>query len=91
MTIQTVPLQVEKFEETHAHRMRVIDKTGDLKFVWDSENEDEIKTIRNIFDEKKKEGYKAYAVKKDGSPGTQIFKFQPESEKIILVPPMRGG
>lgn len=66
-------------------------KQGDLKVIWDSENEDEVKLAENQFDEAKKKGFLAFKVKKSGNKGEQIEKFDPDSEKIIMTPPIAGG
>lgn len=66
-------------------------KLGDLKFTWDSENEDEVELAEKQFDEAKKKGFLAFKVKKDGSKGKQIEKWDPDAEKIIMIPPIAGG
>ena len=69
----------------------VLNHEGDTKLIWDSENKVETKAARNMFDELKDKGYSAFAVKKDGEKGDRLTKFDPEEEKIIMAPPMRGG
>ena len=49
--------------------MRVIDATGDTKVIWDSGNRDEVKAARDTFEQLKKKGHIAYAVKKGGDKG----------------------
>ena len=72
--------------------LRVLDPSkGDIKLVWDSENEDEVELAEKQFDEAKKKGFLAFKAKKDGSKGKQITEFDPESEKIIMTPPIAGG
>lgn len=66
-------------------------KEGDLKLIWDSENEDEVELAKHQFDEAKEKGFLAFKAKKDGSKGKQIEKFDPESERIIMTPPIAGG
>lgn len=73
------------------HVMRVIDDTGDTKIMWDRSREPEVDNARDTFNKMKKKGYKAYSVKKDGTPGEIIEEFDPEAEKIIMAPQMRGG
>lgn len=72
--------------------MSVMGREGDVKTVWNPDNEEEVEAARKQFDDlvgKKK--FLAFAVKKDGEKGEQIKKFDPEAGKIILVPPMQGG
>ena len=64
---------------------------GDTKLIWNSRNADETENARRTFDDLKKKGFAAFAVKRDGEKGEQIFKFDAEAEKIIMVPQMRGG
>jgi len=66
-------------------------KQGDLKVIWDSENEDEVELAERQFDEAKEKGFLAFKVKKDGGKGQQIKEFDPDSEKIIMIPPIAGG
>jgi len=71
--------------------MRILDMTGDTKLIWDAENEDEVDSAKRTFKELTAKGYGAYLVKKDGKPGEKVTKFDPEAEKLILVPVMAGG
>jgi hypothetical protein len=71
--------------------MKRIDNSGDTKIKWDPKKRVEVKVAEASFNELTKEGYKAYAVKSDGSKGKEIKKFDPDEEKIIMVPPMVGG
>lgn len=72
-------------------QIRVMDHTGDTKIIWDSEKPAEVEAARKTFDELTGKKYKAYSVKKDGEQGEIITKFDPNAEKIILAPQMRGG
>lgn len=71
--------------------MRVLDHTGDTKIIWDSENRTEVEHARKTFDELAAKGFSAFSVKKDGEKGSRLSKFDPEEEKMILVPALRGG
>jgi len=70
---------------------RLDPKLGDLKLIWDPENEDEVELAQKQFDEAKEKGFLAFKVKKDGETGKQIKKFDPDAEKIIMTPPIAGG
>ena len=65
---------------------------GDTKIIWDLENPDEVAAARRTFDDlvgcKK---YAAFSVTKKGDQDEKIKKFDPNLEKIILVPPIAGG
>lgn len=71
--------------------LRVMDRTGDTKTIWDKDNATEVEVARETFAKLKKKGYLAYRVKKDGEKGEVIKEFDPDAEKIILAPPMAGG
>lgn len=73
------------------NEMEVLDTTGHTKTTWDSENSDEIAAARGQFDVLTKRGYKAFRVKRDGSEGEPMKSFDPDAEKMILVPPVQGG
>ena len=72
--------------------MAVMNETGDKKTIWDRTNSVEVAAARAEFDHFKKAGYMAYSVTgKDGSRGQVMGAFNPEAERIIFAPPMRGG
>ena len=72
--------------------MHIMDpKLGDLKVVWDSENEAEVQLAKKQFNDAIKKEFTAYRAKKDGSKGKKIEKFDPEAERIIMVPPVVGA
>lgn len=71
--------------------LAVMDYTGDTKLIWDADNEVEVKAARELFDKLKKENYLAYSVRRNGKQDELIRKFDPDLEKIIMVPPVIGG
>ena len=71
--------------------MRVIDRTGDTKIIWDAYEKAEVKVARDTFNKLTKEGYTAFMVKRDGEPGKVLKRFDPDAEKIILSPALAGG
>ena len=71
--------------------LAVLNHKGDVKTIWDSENEDEVNAARKQFDELREKGFLAYKVDKSGDKGSVIRKFDPNAEAIILAPPMVGG
>jgi hypothetical protein len=72
--------------------MSVMDpKEGDIKTIWDRNNSDEVEAARAQFKKMTDKGFLAYTVKKSGRKGDQIHEFDPDAEKIILTPPVRGG
>ncbi len=72
-------------------QLRQLSRKGDVNISWDSENETEVSAAKKIFDEKIKEGWAAFAEKKLGGKGDRIRTFDPDAERIVLVPPIAGG
>jgi hypothetical protein len=65
---------------------------GDDRIVWDRRFLDQVKEAAQKFDELIKEGFKAFLVRKDGKKSErQMFRFDPNAEEIIMVPPLTGG
>jgi len=71
--------------------LAIMNGSGDTKLIWDSENEDEVENAKETFNKLTKKGYAAFSVSKRGDKDEIIKKFDPNAEKIILVPPMVGG
>lgn len=72
--------------------MAVVNETGDKKTIWDRTDAVEVEAARKEFDHFKSKGYMAYKVKdKDGKRGEVMQAFDPDAERIIFAPPMRGG
>lgn len=73
--------------------MAVMDRSGDLKVIWDKNNPDEVEAARKQFEElTSKKRFLAYRVEgKKGEKGEVIRTFDPDAERIILAPPMVGG
>jgi len=72
--------------------MAILDRTGDTKLIWDCESKDEVDNARETFNRLRKKGYLAYkVVGKEGNKGEQIHEFDPDAERIILSPAMKGG
>ena len=74
-----------------AREMDVMDPTGHTKTTWDSDNAKEVEGARSLFDALTSKGFKAFRVKKDGGEGEPMKKFDPDAERMILVPPVEGG
>lgn len=70
--------------------LRILGKGGDVKMSWNSENEKEVTAAREMFEKKIKEGWTAFK-EKLGIKGEKTKIFDPDAEKIVLVPPITGG
>jgi hypothetical protein len=71
-------------------KLVILGGTGDLKVSWDIGNEKEIAVAKEIFERRTKEGWTAFR-EKYGSKGEKIKIFDPEAERIVLVPQISGG
>ena len=72
--------------------IHTLDNSGDTRLMWSSDNEDEIKAARDLFRSLKAKQYTAYRAEgKEGKKGEVITEFDPEAERIIMVPRQVGG
>jgi hypothetical protein len=71
--------------------MRIMGGSGDTKVMWDSEQEAEVENARRTFNDLRGRGYAAFAVRTSGEKGRQVTEFDPEAEKLIMVPQIAGG
>lgn len=71
--------------------MRVLGAEGDTKHIWDSENEDQVKAAKKLYDELTGKNYVAFQVDKKGEKGEKMKEFDKYAEKMILVPMIKGG
>ena len=72
--------------------MRVMGTKGDTRITWDADNAEEVASAKRTWDDlvgKKK--FKGFSVNRKGDPGTELKAFDPDAEKLIIVPPMAGG
>lgn len=79
-------------EEALMGEMRILSSEGDSKIVWDVKKSAEIEAAETQFDMLVGEkNYQAYYVGKTGKKSGKMKKFDPDAEKMILVPPIVGG
>lgn len=71
--------------------LAILDSSGDTRLQWDPGNSSEVKHARDQFDSFRKKGYAAFKVSKSGGQGEQIDSFDPNVQRLILIPPMVGG
>lgn len=84
---------VEDIEVPEGHGLiSTLDRSGDVRHMWDKDNEDEVESARKLFDDLTGKGHIAYrAVGKRGSQGEVIREFDPDAERIIMVKQLVGG
>jgi hypothetical protein len=77
------------------HFMNILDQTGHTSYGWDADNSVEVELARDAFNAALKRGYHAFRVTegKDGEPrrGERMTTFDPEAEKMMLMPQLQGG
>lgn len=78
------------------HVMNILDQTGHTSHGWDPDNAVEVGIAKAAFDEAIKKGYRAFHVEEDdkGGPekkGRPMTQFNPDAEKMILMPQLQGG
>jgi hypothetical protein len=72
--------------------MRIIDGSGDQHVEWDVEETETVVKASKMFDELLKTyPYTAFSVDPKTKDSEQIYKFDPDAETIVLVPPLQGG
>ena len=71
--------------------MDIPDATGHTTHQWDPGNDDEVALARSAFDEATKRGYRAFRVEGKGRQGERLESFDPDAEKMLLVPQLKGG
>lgn len=81
----------EQTEQVEKAEMRWLSEKGDTKIIFDPENDEEADAAEKQFDSLIKKGFTAYKVKKDGSQGKKISKFDRSAGRMILVPKLVGG
>lgn len=71
--------------------MAVMGRSGDTKIAWDSDNAAEVAAARKTFDELRGKGFHAFSIRGEGKQGKQVTEFDPDAERLVLVPPVAGG
>ena len=65
---------------------------GDTKITWNKKNKEEMDNARRTFDELvNKKKFAAFSVSKMGRKSKKITEFDPNIQKLLLIPPMAGG
>lgn len=71
--------------------LRILNASGDERVEWDPDVADErTARVRALFDAKVGQGWMAYAPDEAGG-GTQLRRFDPRADEIVLQPAIAGG
>lgn len=69
----------------------VVQMEGNVRVIsWDKENAKEVALAEKKFEEHVRQGWLAFTISSDNEK-IQLFDFNPELEKIFLVPLSEGG
>jgi hypothetical protein len=71
--------------------VEVMDKSGHTRHIWDSDKPEEVEAARTLYNSLTGRGYRAFRVAKNGEEGERMSSFDPDAEKMILVPALQGG
>lgn len=72
--------------------MEVLDPTGHTKTTWDPDVPAEVANAKATFEAlTANKKYKAFRVKRDGSEGEPMSKFDADAAAMILVPAIQAG
>ena|SRR3990167_7831151 len=70
----------------------ILGGTGDTKIFWNKKNKDEVENARQTFNKLVREKkFAAFSVSKMGRKSKKVTEFDPNIQKLILIPPMAGG
>lgn len=65
---------------------------GDTKIFWNKKNKDEVENAKETFNNLVKvKKFAAFSVSKMGRKSKKITEFDPNIQKLIIIPPMAGG
>lgn len=89
--------EMEKFEEREDRiALAIPDASGDLKYIWDVNDPQDVEFARKMFEELRAKGRVIFRVGNDAEKTTEMKTFDPEAGKLIAgryvaAPAMRGG
>lgn len=70
--------------------LSVTDHTGDTRIEWDKEDEASVAIAHASYLKAKEKGHMAYREGADGDR-TQLHAFDPDAERIVMLPQLVGG
>ena len=73
------------------HTMRIADRNGDTTVSWETTNQEQVAAAQQQFEALVKQGFTAYAFKNAGEAGEVTKTFNPEVERILVMPQVVGG
>jgi hypothetical protein len=77
--------------EQRMHFQIIMDYTGDTRHEFDASDELAVALAEKRFQELTGSGFRAAALGENGAPGRLIGKFDPEVERTLFIPHLKGG
>jgi hypothetical protein len=71
--------------------LEVLNSSGDMKIMWDRNNPGEVTAAKAAFDQAIKAKSAVFAVKTKGGQGDKVKEFDPNLERLMVVPQLVGG
>jgi hypothetical protein len=71
--------------------IEVLNSSGDMKIMWDRNNPGEVTAAKAAFDQAIKAKSAVFAVKTKGGQGDKVKEFDPNLERLLVVPQIVGG
>ena len=95
MTIMTQASEaIEKSRSASAAKRRVqivMNHHGDTRYEFDAADLQAVALAEERFRQLTGSGFRAAALSEDGSPGRLIRSFDPEVERTLFIPQVKGG
>lgn len=71
--------------------LEVLNSSGDLKIMWDRNNPGEVTAAKAAFDQAIAAKSAVFSVKAKGDQGPKVKEFDPNLERLLVVPQLVGG
>jgi hypothetical protein len=69
----------------------VMDSGGDTRHKFDRRDPKSVAEAKERFQTLTSRGFRAVALGKDGGDGTLLERFDPQVERMLFIPQLRGG
>ena len=69
----------------------IMDRNGDTRHEFDQNNPASLESAMERFDRLTSQGYRAIALKKNGNSGRLLDGFEPQVERTLFIPQLKGG
>jgi hypothetical protein len=94
MSKMETPNTNTKSRDLGANPMRfqiVMDHNGDTRYEFDLANAEAVAMAEERFRDLTRNGFRAAALSENGGPGRLIGKFDPQVERTLFIPQLKGG